>query len=34
MVRLGMFDDERVELLHGTIVQTSPGYPHHALFLT
>jgi Uma2 family endonuclease len=30
MVRLGMFDEERVELLHGTIVQMSPGYPHHA----
>jgi Uma2 family endonuclease len=30
LVRLGMFDEERVELLHGTIVQMSPGYPHHA----
>lgn len=30
LVRLGMFDDEKVELLHGTIVRMSPGYPHHA----
>jgi Uma2 family endonuclease len=30
MVRLGMFEAERVELLHGTIVQMSPGYPDHA----
>jgi Uma2 family endonuclease len=30
LVRLGMFDDEKVELLHGTIVKMSPGYPHHA----
>jgi Uma2 family endonuclease len=30
LVRLGMFEDEKVELLHGTIVRMSPGYPHHA----
>jgi Uma2 family endonuclease len=29
MVRLGMFEDEKVELLYGTIVQMSPVYPDH-----
>jgi len=30
LVRLGAFEDERVELLHGTIVEMSPNNPHHA----
>jgi len=30
LVRLGAFEDERVELLHGTIVQMSPNHPEHA----
>lgn len=30
LVRLGAFDDERVELLHGTIVKMSPNNPAHA----
>ncbi len=30
LVALGVFEGERVELLHGTIVEMSPGYPDHA----
>jgi Uma2 family endonuclease len=30
LVRLGTFEDERVELLHGVIVTMSPNYPEHA----
>ncbi|HEY4158589.1 MAG TPA: Uma2 family endonuclease [Polyangiaceae bacterium] len=30
LVELGMFEDERVELLYGTIVEMSPAYPEHA----
>lgn len=30
MVSLGLLDDARVELLHGTIIETSPNDPSHA----
>ena len=30
MVALGMLDDERIELLHGTLVEMSPNNPPHA----
>ena len=30
LVRLGTFEDERVELIDGVIVEMSPGYPEHA----
>ncbi|HKY37360.1 MAG TPA: Uma2 family endonuclease [Polyangiaceae bacterium] len=30
LVKMGAFDDERVELLEGVIVTMSPNYPEHA----
>ncbi len=30
LVALGAFEDERVELLHGVLVDMSPNYPEHA----
>ena len=30
LVELGVFEDERIELLHGTLVTMSPNYPEHA----
>ena len=30
MIELGMLDDERIELLHGTLVEMSPNNPPHA----
>lgn len=34
LIRLGMLEDEKVELLHGTIVQMSPIYPDHSSAIT
>ncbi len=34
MVELGLFEDERVELLHGTLVTMTPQGPRHAELVT
>lgn len=30
LIKLGVFEDERIELLHGALIAMSPSYPEHA----